>query len=814
VVGAGYSKVTDEETVVTVAATWNGTSWKEQSTPRESEIAPNWLAGVSCVGAEGCIAVGHSKASDNYSALLETREEAITSSHLLSFGSEGSGGGKLLHPQGVATDASGNVWVVDQGNDRIEEFNPKGEWVLVFGKEVNKTKVESSGTEAEKNLCTAASGNVCQAGKAGSANGQLSEPQGIAFTSAGNMWVTEEGNDRLQEFNTKGEYLAKFGSEGYEHGKFYGPSGIAIASNGNIWVSDSLYARVDEFNSSGGYILSVGATEYFGNGATEFFYPMGLAIDSNGDVWVVDEDNHNVQELSSTGGYISKYGIAGSGEGQFGEPLGIAIKPSGNAVIAERSANRAQVFTPTGEYLAHFGPAYEPGGVTLGPNGTEYFSVRSLDRVEKWIAPTAPSVTTKPASGLTETGATLKGTVNPEGDETKYYFQYGTTESYGSTTAEASAGSGTSGVEESKSVTGLSADTTYHFRIVATNGTETTYGVDQVLTTFGTWSAQSMPSPEGAESTQLQAVSCSSSTSCTAVGEYRTSVSKSLTLAERWNGTAWTIQSTPNPEGATENPLLGVSCPSSTECIAVGAARKGGTYSPLVERWNGTTWSIQTIAEEGTILRSVSCTSSTSCTAAGESGADGLAEHWNGTSWSAQSVPSPAGAVFVELEGVSCVSSTWCTAVGRYQAEKSGNPATLAEHWNGTSWAVQSMPTETGGSNLLGVSCFSSSVCSAVGYATKMLADYWNGTEWSIQSTPTPNEGKLEAVSCSSAITCVSVGNDGLTQAERWTGTEWVIQSTPTVKEYTYMDGVSCPSVTACTAVGFSGGKPYGLIYN
>jgi streptogramin lyase len=96
-----------------------------------------------------------------------------------------------------------------------------------------------------------------------------------------------------------------------------------------------------------------------------------------------------------------------------------------------------------------------------------------------------PTVVTVSVTGVTETGAMLNGTVDPNGLETKYYFEYGTTESYGSKTAEASAGSGSSNVEEGKTITGLTPSTTYYFRMVATNSSGTTYGLDQVFSTTG-----------------------------------------------------------------------------------------------------------------------------------------------------------------------------------------------------------------------------------------------------------------------------------------------------------------------------------------
>jgi hypothetical protein len=95
-----------------------------------------------------------------------------------------------------------------------------------------------------------------------------------------------------------------------------------------------------------------------------------------------------------------------------------------------------------------------------------------------------PTVTTGSVTSVTSSSATLNGTVNPNGLSTTYYFNYGTTTSYGSTTASANAGSGTSNVSVSADVIGLSANTTYHIRIVATNSAGTSYGSDQSFTTL------------------------------------------------------------------------------------------------------------------------------------------------------------------------------------------------------------------------------------------------------------------------------------------------------------------------------------------
>jgi len=105
------------------------------------------------------------------------------------------------------------------------------------------------------------------------------------------------------------------------------------------------------------------------------------------------------------------------------------------------------------------------------------------------VAVTPPTVTTGSATSVTSSSATLNGTVNPNGAETTYYFQYGTTPSYGTTTTSTAAGSSTGSVSASASLTGLGSDTTYHYRLVAANSGGTTYGADNWFTTT------SSPSP-------------------------------------------------------------------------------------------------------------------------------------------------------------------------------------------------------------------------------------------------------------------------------------------------------------------------------
>jgi hypothetical protein len=455
-----------------------------------------------------------------------------------------------------------------------------------------------------------------------------------------------------------------------------------------------------------------------------------------------------------------------------------------------------------------------------------------------WVFATGPTATTGSATGITENEATLHGAVNPEGTQTKYYFEYGTTESYGSKTSETSAGSGTSSVEVSKAITGLKADTKYHYRIVATNSNVTADAADQAFSTTY-WSLQEPPNPAGAKEGYLKGVSCaSSSTECDAVGYFENSSEKFVPLAEKLSGTSWTAQEPPDPTGAKVGDLTGVSCASSKECTAVGYFENSSEkFVPLAEKLNGTSWTVQeppnpTGAKEG-VLWGVSCSASTACTAVGRFLSSEkwvpLAERWNGTAWSAQEPPDPTGAKESTLNGVSCTSSTDCTAAGYFE-NSSGRVAPLAEKWNGTSWSVQELPNPTGAKEvyLEGVSCASSSECVAVGEFFNSsekyvpLAERWNGASWAVQEPPIPAEGEfnsLDGVSCTSSGECTAAGyfensaEKDLSLAERWNGAAWSVQEppNPTGAKINILKGVSCTSPIECTAAGGSenGSSPY-----
>ena len=140
------------------------------------------------------------------------------------WGSSGNGNGNFSSPSAIAIDSSsGNVYVADSGNNRIQKFTSSGKFKPDF---------------------------VTKWGSPGSADGQFRIPSGLAVDSSGNVYVADTGNDRIQKFDSNGKFITKWGSPGSGDGQFSVPYGIAIdSSSGNVYVADKGNSRIEVFVS-------------------------------------------------------------------------------------------------------------------------------------------------------------------------------------------------------------------------------------------------------------------------------------------------------------------------------------------------------------------------------------------------------------------------------------------------------------------------------------------------------------------------------------------------------------------------------------
>ena len=386
-----------------------------------------------------------------------------------------------------------------------------------------------------------------------------------------------------------------------------------------------------------------------------------------------------------------------------------------------------------------------------------------------------------------------------------------------------------------------------------------------------TWSSQSLP--KASIQMTLYGVSCGSATSCVAVGQQSIDSEGDLgTLAYHWNGTAWSLLNSPasgddgflgvwcrgavstaRPWGRTEttrsaahwngsawsaqptaspdtngDSLASVQCVSSTLCTAVGERDTTNHYQqPLVERWNGVSWSVQAVAAPNpsvhtSTLTAVTCVSPSTCFAAGavdphvQLEQDVLVARTTGSTWSVQSVPRPSGNAPDDLSRVRCPSVTNCTAVGFSTAFGRVN-STLVDHWNGATWSLQTTPNPSGGGQLNDLACPAVTSCVAVGSssgasASHTLVERWNGSTWSLLASPSPSgrAAELNGVSCASPTSCIAVGQQGPSDgstwsvyALQWNGSVWSTMSIPAPSEpQSWLNAVSCASVSDCEAVG------------
>ena len=152
---------------------------------------------------------------------------------LASFGSQGEAAGQFQLPRGVAVDESsdaskGDVYVADQNNDRVEKFDAVGDFVLMFGREVNETKVNEFNEagnphnveEWEENVCAAASGNTCKTGVSGEGGEELKGlSTGVAVDpSSGSVYVADRANHRVDKFSPTGRFELMFGGKVNKNG--------------------------------------------------------------------------------------------------------------------------------------------------------------------------------------------------------------------------------------------------------------------------------------------------------------------------------------------------------------------------------------------------------------------------------------------------------------------------------------------------------------------------------------------------------------------------------------------------------------------
>jgi len=339
-------------------------------------------------------------------ALLVLTTSVLASlSYISKWGTAGTGNGQFVTPNGIVTDAAGNVYVSEGNGNRGQKFDNNGNFLLKFG-------------------------------IPGDVPGGFVSPSGIAVDSAGNIYVSDAFTDKISKFDSSGTFVLQWGSTGSGNGSFLNPSGVTVDSTNNVYVSDSNNHRIQKFTATGTFISKWGSN---GSGDGQFLGPQGLAIDSADNVYVADTGNDRIQKFTSTGTFLTKWGTTGSGNGQFTGPGGVGADTSGTVYVADTGNNRIQAFTNAGVFIEAFGTSGSSDGQFSSPQdvaadafGNVFVADTGNERVQKLgtaatpvVADAGPDQTVECTGPLTS--VTLDGTDSTGGGTLSYTWKEGVT---------------------------------------------------------------------------------------------------------------------------------------------------------------------------------------------------------------------------------------------------------------------------------------------------------------------------------------------------------------------------------------------------
>jgi tripartite motif-containing protein 71 len=182
---------------------------------------------------------------------------------------------------------------------------------------------------------------------------QMRWPTGLALDSNGDLYCSEEYENRIHIFNEDGEPIAQWGESGSDEGQLNGPSGLAFDSDDNILVADAKNNRVQKFSRDGKFLAVIGEDQ--------LNQPWGIAVDGDDNLYVADWGNNRGVKFSPDGDLLVTFGGNGAEEGaDLDHPASIAVDSEGDVYVSDWGNKRIQIYDPEGSVItALYGDAVE-----------------------------------------------------------------------------------------------------------------------------------------------------------------------------------------------------------------------------------------------------------------------------------------------------------------------------------------------------------------------------------------------------------------------------------------------------------------------
>jgi hypothetical protein len=276
--------------------------------------------------------------------VVATAAAQDTITFLNSWGSAGTGNGQFGSPEGITVGPTGTVYVTDASNARFQAFDRAGNFLASLG---------SGFLSSPYGIGTSSSGEVYVS--------DFSFNQVYKFTSSGvfetgighsflgptdakigpngNLYVVDNGNDRIQELTPTGSFVTQWGSAGSALGQFSDPVKLGFAPNGTVYVSDDGNSRIEAFDGSGNFQTAWNT----GPGS------VGLTVNAAGQVYVSNISTNIVTKYDGSGNVLTSFAGPGSGTGQLSQPYSVAAAPTGEVYVADTGNNRVERwFDPDG----------------------------------------------------------------------------------------------------------------------------------------------------------------------------------------------------------------------------------------------------------------------------------------------------------------------------------------------------------------------------------------------------------------------------------------------------------------------------------